>query len=563
MKRFKDKRKVVSLTLVGVAYLLIVIPLIVSNLQKQQTANSHAQSPESAPVHSAATCGVANSNTMMVVDTSGSMGEKDGSSGTKMSNAITAGGNFVDLTAANPQNEIGLTSFSSTATTNSSLTSNFSSVKTQVNTLKASGNTCIQCAIDQASQALTAGKRSGVKNVMVLLTDGIANYVEGSNSQVSQSTAEQAALTAATNAHKANDTIIFVIGLGSDVNTSFLQQLATSTGGQYYFPPTTDNLNDIYTQISQIIAQGSVSGFVFNDVNNNKQFDQSEQKLSGWTVQIAQQGSSTPQSFTTDSTGSFMIPNLCNGTYTLTEVTKPGWAETVPVNPNSYTINITTGNALTDQDFGNIVAPPTPTPTQTPTPTPTPKPTATPTPSKTSLNMTVYLDGIGSRGDNTNPTASSLSNKTPQHQSLNAELSIFTTSNNLIASGTGTLTYNTTVGAYTGDVPVQTGFPTGQYIIKVRTNTHLRKQIEQIQTITAGTDNTITPVSLVAGDIDNNNALNILDYNLLLNCYSDLAAAVDCPALTNKSNADLNDDGNVNQDDYNLFLRELSTQPGQ
>lgn len=557
MRRFRDKRKIVSLTLVGVAYLLIVIPLVVSNIQKQETIRSHAQTPQSAPVQSAATCGVANSNTMMVIDRSGSMSETDGSSGTKMSNAIIAGNNFVDLTAKNPQNKIGLVSFSNTATTNSPLTSNFASVKAQVSTLKASGTTCIQCAIDAADKAITAGKRSNVKNVIVLLTDGIANYIEGSNKQVSQSEAEQAALTAAANSHKNNDTIIFAIGLGSDVNASFLKQLATSTGGQYYFPPTTDNLNDIYTQISQIIAQGSVSGFIFNDANNNGQYDSNEQKLTGWTVQITPQGSSTPQTFTTDSTGSFMIPNLCNGTYTLSEITKPGWQETVPVNPNSYTINITTGNAITDKDFGNTVAPPTPTPTVTPIPT------ATPTPSNTTLNMTVYLDGIGNRGDNTNPTASSLSNKNPQHKTINADISIFTTNNSLIASGTASLTYNQTVGAYSGDVPISTGFPTGYYIMKVRTNTHLTKQIEQIQKITAGTDNIITPVALVAGDIDNNNVLNILDYNLLLNCYSDLTAAVDCPSLSSKDNADLNDDGKVNQDDYNLFLRELSTQPGQ
>ena len=47
--------------------------------------------------------------------------------------------------------------------------------------------------------------------------------------QVSQSTAEQAALTAATNSHKNNDTIIFAIGLGKDVNAKF--------------PPTISNLN--------------------------------------------------------------------------------------------------------------------------------------------------------------------------------------------------------------------------------------------------------------------------------------------------------------------------------
>lgn len=579
MKRFRDRKKVVSLTLVGVAYLLIVIPLIISNVQKQQSLNTHAATAQ--PTPTPPVCGQAPSNTQLIIDRSGSMGEQAGSSGTKMSNAITAAENFVTLASQNPQNEVGLTSFSTTATNNNPLTTDYASVKSQIGTLKASGDTCIQCAIDQANQAITSGKRSGIKNVIVLLTDGIANYVEGTNKQVSESTAEQAALTAATNAHTENDAIIFVIGLGSDVNTNFLQQLATSTGGKYYFPPTTDNLNDIYSQISQIIAQGSVSGFVFNDANGNGKFDTGEQKLTGWTLQLTKQGSSTPQTFITDSTGSFMIPNLCNGSYTLNEVTQSGWKETVPVNPNSYTITITDGNALTDEDFGNIVAPPTPTPTPRPTATPTPKPTSTPTPTPmptatptseptptptntplTRMEMTVYLDGIGNRGDNTNPTASSDSNKTPVHKTIGAQTQIYTTNNMLIAGGTGTLTYNASLGAFTGDVPISAGFPSGQYIVKIKTDYHLRKQVDGVQTITAGADNTITPVALVAGDIDNNNVINILDYNILIGCYSDLEAAVSCtPAQQIAS--DLDDDGSVNQDDYNLFLRELSTQPGQ
>lgn len=561
MKRFRNKRKVVSLTLVGLAYLLIVIPLVVANLQKKTELNGNAQTPGQT-TSQAQVCGIANSNTMMIIDRSGSMSEIDASGATKISNAIIAANNFVDLTAKNIQNELGLVSFSTTATTDSTLTGNFASVKTKISALRASGSTCIQCAIDAANTAITAGKRTNVKNVIVLLTDGIANEVEGNSQQVAQATAEQAALTAATNSHKTNGTIIFAIGLGKDVNAPFLQQLATSTGGQYYFPPSSQNLNDIYSQISQIIAQGSVSGFVFNDTNGNGKFDTGEQKLSGWTLQLAQQGQAT-QSFTTDSTGSFMIPQLCNGTYTLTEVLKSGWKETVPVNPSSYTINIVTGNAITDEDFGNIVAPPTPTPTLNPTATPTPKPTATPTPGVTRMNMTVSLDGIGNRGDNTNPTGSSLSNKTPLHTTIGADIYVYTTSNSLIASGTGTLTYSATAGNYTGDVPISQGFPTGFYVVKVKTHTHLRRQIDQIQNIVAGQDNVITPVALVTGDINNDNVLNILDYNLLLNCYSDLTAAVDCPSLASKTDADLNDDGAVNQVDYNLFLRELSTQPGQ
>ena len=401
----------------------------------------------------------------------------------------------------------------------------------------------------------------------MLLTDGLANYVEGTNAQVSQATAEQAALTAAANGYKANGTIFFVIGIGSDVNQAFLQKLATSTGGQYYFPPTTDNLTDIYNQISQIIAQGSVSGYVFNDVNNNAQYDATEQKLTGWTLQLTQQGSSTPTTITTDSTGSFMIPNLCSGTYTLKEVLQPGWAQTLPSDPNGYTFTISNGNAVTDKIFGDIKAPPTPTPTATPqptaTPTPTSTPTPTPTPGLTRMALTVQLDGIGNRGDNTNPTDGSLSNKNPQHPTIGADIQVFTLDNQLIASGTGTITYNTTTGNYIGDVPIQRGFPGGQYTIKVKADTYLRKLVSGIQTIVENQDNTITTVSLVAGDVNNDNKLNILDYNSILDCYSDLTAATNCASAEKSINSDLNDDGAVNQVDYNLFLRELSTQPGQ
>src|SRR6185437_4925310 len=100
MKRFRDKRKVVSLTLVGIAYLLIVLPLIISNVQKEQSNNSKAATSQPSPTP--AVCGKAPSNTQLIIDRSGSMGEKDGTTGTKMSNAITAATNFVNLASQNP-----------------------------------------------------------------------------------------------------------------------------------------------------------------------------------------------------------------------------------------------------------------------------------------------------------------------------------------------------------------------------------------------------------------------------------------------------------------------------
>ena len=135
----------------------------------------------------------------------------------------------------------------------------------------------------------------------------------------------------------------------------------------------------------------------------------------------------------------------------------------------------------------------------------------------------------------------------------------------MIGTGTGKVTYNEKDGNYTGTITITPNtFVTGKYSLKVKIDKHLRRLMEGTQTITAGKHNTdLPPVNLVTGDIDNNNALNILDYNMLLECYSDLAEAANCSTPGKKQSTDINDDGPVNQIDYNLFLREIATQPGE
>jgi len=201
--------------------------------------------------------------------------------------------------------------------------------------------------------------------------------------------------------------------------------------------------------------------------------------------------------------------------------------------------------------------------TSTTTPINIPTPSVMPTiqAGQTQISLTVYKHGIGNSGDNSNASNGSLSNKNPIHQQITVDVQIFTLNNKQIAGGSGTITYNSTKGGYTGSLPVQSGFPSGQYIIKLKTNGHLRGQVNGAQTLTAGKDNPITPIALIAGDINNDNAINILDYNILMGCYSDLAPAISCTS-DQKTASDLNDDGSVNQYDYNLFIRELSNQNG-
>jgi len=205
---------------------------------------------------------------------------------------------------------------------------------------------------------------------------------------------------------------------------------------------------------------------------------------------------------------------------------------------------------------------PTLAPTIIPTSFATLSPTANPNQTQTSIDLTIFEHGIGQSGDSINSTSFSLSNQNPAHPQINTEVQIFTLKNQLIASGSAVLNFDSSVGAFTAtSVPISTGFPTGTYRVEVRTNYHLSASTSATQTITAGQENSIAPATLVAGDINNDNTLSILDYNIFIGCYTDFLAATSCTPEQQVA-TDLNDDGVVNEDDYNLFLRELAAQQG-
>ena len=560
------------------------------------------------------TCGTSSTDAMLIMDRSGSMNDKAGSSSTKIASAQSAANSFIDILAAGTNDTAGLTSFSNTATLDSALTSSFSTVKSKVNALSANGGTCISCSINKANQEIAAHKRPGIKNVVILLTDGIANYVDNNNREVNASTAEQAALSAATAGHNQNGTLYFTIGLGQDVNSPFLTKIAEDNGGQYYFSPTTDDLNAIYSQISEILAGGSVSGTVFNDANGNGVFDANEAPLPGWLLQLYPSGSQSPQAITTDSNGTYSITNLCDGNYTIQQVQQAGWKQTVPTNASSYPITITNGNAASDKDFGNKNSarcsdnidndgngytdsadatchtdgnPNNPSsydpnkdgehgantcsdskdnngnglidgadpvchtdgnpnnpgsydpglpelaPTSTPAPTATPTQTGVPTPTpdnstSATLALNLFLHGIGSAGDNANPTGNSLSNKKPLHADRDATVWLYDTNNILVATGSGTVSYSSASGTFVGDILTSTSVHAGKYSVKVRTGTHLTRLLGGIQTLVDGQKSQMPDAQMVAGDINGDNKLDILDYNMLLDCYSDLQPAKAC-----------------------------------
>jgi len=211
---------------------------------------------------------------------------------------------------------------------------------------------------------------------------------------------------------------------------------------------------------------------------------------------------------------------------------------------------------------------PTKTPTQiiSPTKLPTPSPTKIPNPTpiisqaqalETKLNFTsIKLHGLGNSGDITNPSA--LGNMNPLTRSRTISIELLNSSGALSSTAQGNITYSTTLGYFSGEIILNSNVSSGNYIVKIKSDKYLKKQLTGIISIVKGSTINLPLVTLSTGDSNNDNKLNTADYNIISDCYSDLLPAKNCSDAAKKTSADLSDDGNVNSSDYNLFLRELS-----
>ncbi|MBI2766705.1 MAG: hypothetical protein HYX53_12470 [Chloroflexi bacterium] len=110
-------------------------------------------------------------------------------------------------------------------------------------------------------------------------------------------------------------------------------------------PPSATNID-----FGNRFSQGQLSeicGTKFNDLNGNGVKDAGEPGLAGWTISLSP-GSSTT---TTGANGSYCFGAIPAGTYTVSEVLMPGWTQTLPAGPGTYTVTIPP--ATTNLNFGN------------------------------------------------------------------------------------------------------------------------------------------------------------------------------------------------------------------
>jgi hypothetical protein len=153
--------------------------------------------------------------------------------------------NFVDQFKGNPT--FTLISFSSYATLDAALTQDRVAIKAAINNLRPGGTTDIaaslRTSIDQL--LLSTGKNP---NLIVLLTDGVPNTVNGVYYGDNDPGARQGLIDAADMAHD-KGMIIYGINYGMGADNTLMRQVAEATDGSFYYAPNDGLLQNIYAEI--------------------------------------------------------------------------------------------------------------------------------------------------------------------------------------------------------------------------------------------------------------------------------------------------------------------------
>lgn len=128
--------------------------------------------------------------------------------------------------------------FDDSATVLSNFTSNKDVLKAAINRIDSNGGTSLTVGIQSAIQLFENDtyRTQPVNKFLIMLTDGEGSY----NSLLTQRAID-------------NNIIIYTIGLGSEVDTNLLTNIATQTGGKYYHADAAGDLVDQFEDISSSI----------------------------------------------------------------------------------------------------------------------------------------------------------------------------------------------------------------------------------------------------------------------------------------------------------------------
>lgn len=174
-------------------------------------------------------------------------------------------------------------------------------------------------------------------------------------------------------------------------------------------------------------------------------------------------------------------------------------------------------------------------------------PTQPPQAGDTRVTINTKMPGIGTNtGDNSSPN----------NPNRTATIEVYDVNNSKVEDGSGTVTYDGS-GTYSGEINLGQNIPEGFYYIKVGFDNTLLSQIPGIQELKKDTTNNTPVVTLVPGDLNTDNLLEIEDYNIFYGCIKAEACSDEHKGLS-----DFNDDGTIGPVDYNILLRSYAIRPG-
>lgn len=192
---------------------------------------------------------------MLAVDVSGSMAATDVQP-TRIDAATSAARTLIDKLPGNAQ--VGLVIFNSQAQVVATLTSDKGSVKGVLGQLVPGGGTAIGSAIEASiAQLATIVNPNGPKSQnyarVILLTDGSSNT--GVDNQTAASDASKAHIPVDTIGIGSRNQTVYVQGIEVDgVDEQALQQIASTTGGHYYYAEDEGQLAKIYSDLGSHIG---------------------------------------------------------------------------------------------------------------------------------------------------------------------------------------------------------------------------------------------------------------------------------------------------------------------
>lgn len=180
----------------------------------------------------------------------------------------------------------------------------------------------------------------------------------------------------------------------------------------------------------------------------------------------------------------------------------------------------------------------------------TPSITQTATPGNVRLHVRLGLSGIPATAN-------------PIHIQRLLTVELYNNTGEKVVTKAGPIIFHTTNRKFEGSLDMG-AVPTGSYTVKLQTEGYLRRFIPRIVNITTGTIQ-VPETTLIAGDINSDNVINLQDFNIWLGCFgkstSHNVSGISCV------HADLNDDGRIDagadKSDFLVLLRSLQTREGE